>query len=76
MSAGTPVVVTAAPALLEVGADAVVPVPIGEPDALAEGVAEALAAASMLGAAGRERARAFSWDQAASACRDIYISLG
>jgi glycosyltransferase involved in cell wall biosynthesis len=76
MTHGTPVVVTKVPALLEVGADAVVQVPVGEPDALAEGVAAALAAAATLGAAGRERARAFSWDRAASACRDIYVSLG
>jgi glycosyltransferase involved in cell wall biosynthesis len=76
MSHGTPVVVTEVPALLEVGANAVVPVPIGEPDALAEGVAEAVASAPVLAAAGRERARAFSWDRAASACRDIYMSLG
>ncbi|MDQ1631748.1 MAG: hypothetical protein QOC80_1720, partial [Frankiaceae bacterium] len=76
MTHGTPVVVTEVPALLEVGADAVVPVPVGDADALARGVAEALAASVGLGAAGRERARAYSWDRAASACREIYVSLG
>jgi glycosyltransferase involved in cell wall biosynthesis len=76
MTHGTPVVVTTVPALLEVGADAVVPVPVGEPNALAEGVAEALAASARLGAAGRRRAGAYSWERAASACRDIYVSLG
>jgi glycosyltransferase involved in cell wall biosynthesis len=52
-----------------------VPVPVGDPEALAAGVADALTSASDLGAAGRARARAFSWEQAASACREIYVSL-
>jgi glycosyltransferase involved in cell wall biosynthesis len=69
MASGTPVVTVRDEALLEVVGDAAVIVPDG---GLAEGIREALANRELLGAAGLERARAFSWDATAERTVDVY----
>jgi glycosyltransferase involved in cell wall biosynthesis len=74
MAHGTPVVSSDVPALVEVGGGATVTVPVGEADALADGVAQALRRAADLGEAGRRRAAEFSWERAAGRCWRIYTS--
>lgn len=65
MAAGTPVVATTVGGLPEVVTDGVdgILVPPGRPDALADGVARALARRDELGAAARESARRFGADE-------------
>jgi glycosyltransferase involved in cell wall biosynthesis len=77
MAHGVPVVVTTDPALMEVGGEAAVIVPVGDPAALAA----ALAAGVEDGpdrrrrvALGRERAAAFDWDLTASTMWSVYAS--
>ena len=62
MASGTPVVASGDPALREVAGEAAV---YAEPGRLAEAVRRALADRERLAAAGLERARLFSWDEAA-----------
>jgi len=67
MAVGTPVVTSDAPALVEVGGGAA-RVSRLDPSALAEALAEVTGderLRSRMAAAGRERARAYSWDRAA-----------
>jgi alpha-1,3-rhamnosyl/mannosyltransferase len=72
MACGTPVVATDEPALREVAGDAAVLVPR---DRLADGVRRALAERERLAAAGLERARRFSWDEAARRTLAVYREL-
>jgi glycosyltransferase involved in cell wall biosynthesis len=75
MTHGTPVVVSEAPALLEVVGDAALRAPIGDATALAGAVGAALDRRTELAAAGRARASTFTWQKAAEHCWDIHGSL-
>jgi alpha-1,3-rhamnosyl/mannosyltransferase len=70
MASGTPVVTVADPALVEVAGDAAVVVEDGK---LADGIRRAVADRERLGAAGLERAAAFSWDATARATVRVYL---
>jgi glycosyltransferase involved in cell wall biosynthesis len=72
MASGTPVVAVREPALLEVAGTAAVVV--DEAD-LAGGIRTALAERDRLVAAGLERARAFSWRQAAEQTLAVYREI-
>jgi glycosyltransferase involved in cell wall biosynthesis len=64
MSMGVPVVVSDDPALREVGGDAVLPTPIGRPEALSDAIARVVEnpdVARRMREAGRSRAAQFSW---------------
>ncbi len=79
MAAGTTVVAFAAPGVAEVVGDAGVLVPVGDADALAQGLLEMLAdpdRRARLGARGRERARSFSWAHAAARTAEVYRLAG
>ena len=69
MASGTPVVAAPDAALREVAGDAAV---FAEPASLADGVRRALAKRERLVAAGLERARAFTWEEAARRTADVY----
>jgi glycosyltransferase involved in cell wall biosynthesis len=69
MACGAPVVAAREPALEEVAGDAAV---FAEPDGFAAAVEEALADRERLRAAGLERARAFSWAEAARRTAEVY----
>jgi glycosyltransferase involved in cell wall biosynthesis len=78
MAMGTPVVVSDAPALVEVAGDAAAVSPVGEPEALAAALAAVVAdpgARREMTDRGRARARDFSWSSAASRLVDLYGSL-
>ena len=75
MASGTPVVATAAGALPEVAGDAAVLVEPGDPDALADGIRRALSDRERLVAAGLERARRFTWAEAARRTAAVYREL-
>jgi glycosyltransferase involved in cell wall biosynthesis len=70
MACGTPVVIVAEPALVEVAGGAAIVV---EGGGLAAGVERALGDRQRLGAAGVERARAFSWQVTAGATVRTYL---
>jgi glycosyltransferase involved in cell wall biosynthesis len=75
MAAGVPVIVSDVPALVEVGGDAVVTVPVGDEKALAVAAAAVIddpAARERRSSAGRARARAFSWNAAAAEVWALY----
>jgi len=72
MACGAPVVTTAWGACAEVAGDAAVLVDALDPDAIAAGLAEALERHEELAARGLERARAFSWERAASETAAVY----
>jgi glycosyltransferase involved in cell wall biosynthesis len=75
---GVPAIVSEIPALVEVGADAVLPVPVGDAARLAEATARLVADDELrakLSVAGRARAADFSWATAARACWQIYRDL-
>lgn len=72
MASGTPVVAARAAALPEVVGDAGVLVEPGDPEALAAGVAEALARRDDLAAAGLARARTFCWSHTAARTAAVY----
>jgi glycosyltransferase involved in cell wall biosynthesis len=78
MAAGVPVVVSDAPALVEVGGAAVAVVPRDDPPALARALAEAAdpAVRTARAAAGRERAARYSWSAAADELWQLYSTLG
>lgn len=79
MAAGTPVVVSDVPALVEVGADAVLATAVGVPEMLAsalDAVATDEALRDRLAAAGPRRARAFSWPESARRLWQLYAALG
>ncbi len=75
MAHGVPVVVSEAPALVEVAGGAALVVPCGDAEALASGVAAALTRHAELSAAGLERVTSFTWDAAARACWELYARL-
>lgn len=70
MASGTPVVAVPEPALREVAGDAAV---WAEEHELAEGIRRALAERERLVAAGLERAKLFSWKEAARRTLDVYL---
>jgi glycosyltransferase involved in cell wall biosynthesis len=75
MASGTPVVATAAGALPEVAGDAAILVEPGDAEELAEGIERAIAERERLRAAGLERARGFSWADAARRTLEVYREL-
>lgn len=78
MAAGTPVVTSDVPALVEVAGGAAVVVPVGDPAALAAALAEIAfdpVRRGRLSAAGRVRAAAFTWSGAARALWSAYAPL-
>jgi glycosyltransferase involved in cell wall biosynthesis len=75
MASGTPVVATAAGAIPEVAGDAAVLVEPGDPVGLAGGIERALADRDRLVRAGLERARLYSWTEAARQTLAVYRSL-
>lgn len=78
MAAGTPVVTSAVPALVELGADAVVTVPVADPVALASELSALLADPARqraLAAAGRARAAEFDGDRSANRLWELYLDL-
>ncbi len=75
MSAGAPVVASTAGALPEICGDAAVLVDPGDPFAIAEGILEADERRTELAAAGRRRAVAFTWKQAAAETAAVYREL-
>lgn len=75
MAAGTPVIHSDAPALVEVAGGAGVVVPIGEPRLLAEairGVIDDVGTQQRLRSLGLRRAQDFSWEQSARALWQLY----
>ena len=78
MASGTPVVTSNVSSLAEMAGDAAVLVDPYDVDAIAEGIRRALTddtLAAHLREKGLARARAFSWDEAASRTRAIYTAL-
>ncbi|MEI7771630.1 MAG: glycosyltransferase family 1 protein [Chloroflexales bacterium] len=75
MACGTPVVTSAVSSLPEVAGDAAVLVDPLDPEAIAGGIARALADPARLRAAGPAQARRFSWDAAAAGLIDTYRAL-
>ncbi|QFZ23220.1 glycosyltransferase family 4 protein [Saccharothrix syringae] len=78
MAAGVPVVHSDAPALVEVAGGAGVAVPRGDRAALAAALRSVVtdeALATRLAAAGRVRARAFTWDDAAREVWAVHLGL-
>lgn len=69
MTCGVPVVVVPEPALIEIAGGAAV---VAEPDQLGEAVREALRDRDRLVELGRERARAFSWQETAARTVQVY----
>ncbi len=72
MACGTPVVATPEPALLEVADGAAIFAPL---DRLADAIRQALADSDRLGAAGIERAKAFTWEETVRRTADVYREL-
>ena len=70
MASGTPVVAAPDPALKEVAGDAAA---LRRPRRLADAVRRAIAEREPLAAAGLERARRFSWADAARRTVDVYL---
>ncbi len=78
MAAGTPVVTSDAPALVEVGGGATRVTPVGDTAALAEALAEVVTDAALhqhLRTAGLRRAAEFSWSASAQRLWSIYGGL-
>jgi len=75
MASGTPVVATTVGAVPEVAGDAAILVEPGNPDALAEGIRQALADRERFVAAGLERAKRFSWAETARRTLAVYREL-
>ena len=75
MASGTPVVATTAGAIPEVAGDAAILVEPGDPEALAEGIRQALEQRERLVAAGLERAKRFSWAETARRTLEVYREL-
>ncbi len=73
MAAGAPVVVTEAPAVVDVVGDAAV-VCESSAAAVADGILRALASATDLGRRARSRAERFSWDASADAVLDALMA--
>ena len=78
MAAGTPVVCSADPALVEVGGDAVRSAPVGDADALAAVLGTVLADSGLrtaMAARGRLRAAGWTWARAAEQLWALYRDL-
>jgi glycosyltransferase involved in cell wall biosynthesis len=78
MAAGTPVVCSADPALVEVGGDAVVTAPVGDAPALARALADVVADVGLRAAMvqrGRARAADHTWEEAAAQLWELYRSV-
>ena len=75
MASGTPVVATTAGAVPEVAGDAAILVEPGDPEALAEGIRQALRDRERFVAAGLERAKRFSWAETARRTLAVYREL-
>ncbi len=75
MACGAPVVTSSAPALLEVAGGTSITVDALDPDAIAGGLEEAVARREELGRLGRERSRAFTWNEVARRTVDVYRSV-
>ncbi|MEJ2853731.1 MULTISPECIES: glycosyltransferase family 4 protein [unclassified Saccharothrix] len=79
MAAGVPVVHSDAPALVEVGGGAGLVVPRGDHAGLVAALREVLAdggVAHRIAAAGRTRAEAFTWENAARKVWEVHVSPG
>jgi glycosyltransferase involved in cell wall biosynthesis len=79
MAAGVPVIVSDAPALVELVAGAGVVVPREDPQALASAIGDLFAdprAVAELAAAGKGRAADFRWPKAASQLWDLHLGTG
>ncbi len=72
MACGAPTVVPNGPPYDEFAPGAAIQVDGTDPDSIAAGINEAIGRRLELGAAGPERASAFSWDGAAEATRRVY----
>ncbi|MGI9658535.1 MAG: glycosyltransferase family 4 protein [Gaiellaceae bacterium] len=72
MACGAPAVVPDGPPYDEFASGAAVRVDATDPDAIAEGIVEAIERRRELAAAGIDRAGSFSWDAAAQATRRVY----
>lgn len=72
MAAGVPVVATDAGSLVEVLGDAALLVPVGDPRALAEGLATVLADPGDRVARGRVHAASFTWERCAAGLAALY----
>jgi len=75
MACGAPVVTSTAPALLEVGGDAVVAVDAVDPAAIAAGLVEVVERRRELGASGVARAASFQWRETARATAAVYRAV-
>jgi glycosyltransferase involved in cell wall biosynthesis len=75
MTHRVPVVISDAPALVEVAGGAALVAPVGDADALASAVGQALAGRDELVRAGTARAAAWTWEAAAATCWEIYAGL-
>ena len=78
MAHGVPAIVSDIPALVEVGRDGVLPVPVGDSAALAQATARLAtddALHDRMATAARARAADFSWTAAARTCWQIYRDL-
>jgi alpha-1,3-rhamnosyl/mannosyltransferase len=75
MACGAPVVVSTAPALLEVAGGVAISVDALDPAAIAAGLEEAVDRRAELGPPGIERAHEFDWARTAAATLDVYRSV-
>lgn len=75
MASGTPVVAARVGALPEVTAGAAILVDPLNPDAIADGIMRCIEDGALLSAAGRERAKEFSWERAAAGTIAVYREL-
>ena len=75
MACGAPVVASTAPALRELGGDAVVAVDPLDPDAIADGLEEAIARRDDLRLRGLERAGGFTWQRTAEQTAAVYRAV-
>jgi glycosyltransferase involved in cell wall biosynthesis len=75
MACGAPVVASTAPALRELGGDAVVAVDPLDTDAIARGLEEAIARHDDLRARGLERAGGYTWERTAERTAEVYRTV-
>ncbi len=78
MASGVPAIISDAPALVEVGGDAVVTVPVGEAPALAAAIARVVGDGELresLRMTGLARAGKFTWNAVADECWALYRRL-
>jgi len=75
LACGAPVVTSVGTAMEELADGAAVLVDPRDPDALAQGIGEAIARHDELAALGPERARSFTWEASAAATAAVYREL-